>query len=228
MIDFLKEVFGFESLAKDGIKWLVYTLLAAIVLRIWRKVQGWNPDVKQERAFWILVIPMMFGLVALTSGLRGKTIGSDPDLRGKIHNFMIGKAGVITNTPLYTSITFAVGIVNNGAPSVAVNWRCEAILLSGHKLYSEAYPGKSTATIVASAPDNRNVEMPNDRYLPNAVGETPIESGAAKQGWVSFGFPKTNFDELNRPGVRYGVTFDDRRGNSQTIWVTNSPSSFPY
>jgi hypothetical protein len=111
-------------------------------------------------------------------------------------------------------IIFPFYVLNRGAPSTTLEWRCDVRLLSGQVVSSGASPFRRIEAGDTNAPYSTT------NYLPALLCETPLGTGAGKSGWVGFVFPAGVIKEIKRPGVVFEVSFEDAQRNKTTHrWI---------
>lgn len=196
--------------------------------RVFRATTGQPMTAKQELIFWAAGIVFLTAVLAIVNvrfvaPLRqAKHI---PNFKCEITDVIVGIRGspgmpnVSDQTQrtqsLPTGVTLLVTIVNSGAPSIAWKWKLKIKLASGHVREAVALTGPSNATLVSEV-GNKPITLTTDRYLPNRLLESPVSTGSAKVGWVSFQFDNITHDEIKRIGTEFVVEFQDSEGRTTT------------
>jgi hypothetical protein len=226
IINFLKEIFGFQSLAEDGIKYLVYTVLGIVLLRMWKSVNGWKPEVKQERKFWALGVPMVLGLVVLASGLVGARSGSGAKteipsaIRGSVFRLELTPNGSDTNWNFRAN--FNLRLTNPGKPTTVWAWTLRVKLLEGQQYEYPALDGipmpprAEKGDPSASTNAVEVISLPSE-YLPFKLLEHTVGGDKGAVGWVSFDLKNIPRSQLTRNGTKFEIEIEQSDGSKRTI-----------
>lgn len=113
----------------------------------------------------------------------------------------------------FMGIVVTARIQNSGQPSITSNWRLKVMLPSGGVVESKAQ--YTPVTLTGDGPNRDPTLRDPTRYLPVALGETPLGNGLAKIGWVVFMFRNVAV-EMAKPGTRFIMSFDDKDGKTIT------------
>ena len=200
----LKDAFSFTNVTQSLAQQFVVTIVSVICIRAIAWLRDWKPDAKKEIALWVICCPFVLFLLLLVSSVV-RTNTNEPDIKVNFDYALVGKDVLHEDKSV---ILVALRIANSGSPSTAWNWTLNVRLLSGQTIESKTDLPPIVPRLHPSngKPDQ---EVLPSQYLPLVMLETPLLTGGAKVGWVNFYFPKELLTELQRPGVRMTLSFED-------------------
>lgn len=145
------------------------------------------------------------------------SVPAGPDFTGYIESVEWAPPGQ-TNLVNDTVVVVIVRISNRGAPSIVWNWDMEITLLSGQRIEPKKFATNiptmlsATSASFVLASGSTSIKMDSSTLLPYSLGQTPLETGGAREGWVAFDFGNAPVDELRRPGTIYDLKLADSTG----------------
>ena len=232
-----------RSWALQNILWeIVMAAVATMMFRIGTWIRGKSISARKEIAFWVTGI--LGGTILLVVANRGfvnplregqNQNAGRPDLHCEIISSAIADSNIIslfdqTTNPV-TVVYFRASVVNNGMPSIAWKWRLKAQLVSGIPVESWfTYPvDPGQPGIVGSSSHGRApFVIPPDQFLVPMLLQNPLPYGSAKIGWLVFPFKPSLRSELERPGVRLTLEFEDCMGHVVSTQKSFDENSWSY
>jgi hypothetical protein len=193
------------------------------------KLFGWKPTKGQVIGFsFLFFCAALLAIFVLKSIPLSRSDSSStvpgPDFTGMIESVGQLKSGDDT------IVTATVDIENRGTPSVVWQWDMEITLLSGQRIEPKRtqpppLPISSAANVsIVMVSGSASIKLHSSTFLPHTLGEIPLETGAAKEGWVEFDFGHVQGDELLRPGTIYTLKLIDGRGKIYPVETTLQPN----
>lgn len=207
-----------------------YSLVVVPLLHYWRQYKGSQEQLTLKMrlklyAFWFLLSFLalsMFSNIARPS--RAKLPA--PDFKAEIIECSTGYSGNATNlNEGFTGVHFLVELVNRGSASIVWRWKCKATLSPNQSVESKAERRPLYSKLIPMDPTkNQPTELTAENYLPIVLLQSALPSYRARLGWVVFKFKRNLYDELQRPGVVFNLSFEDAAGAEVVVTFTNSTS----
>src|SRR2546421_12822958 len=114
LFDVFANALSLENITEDRIQWLLWAVICAGALRLWKYLNKWESSVKREILFWVVAVPLMMGVIALASSIKhGSSDAGKPDFKCHIEQVMIGQNHRENNTT--TVVIMRLYMWNNGS-----------------------------------------------------------------------------------------------------------------
>ena len=210
----------------EGAGWqFLAALLLLVMTKIFRVAFGKPFKSKHEVLFWgcgsivltLILIMLKNGLLSpLEKARQSEWAQQDQNIKDEIRiereathpNFVcnIGIVGVGQVEPQHQAgVTVLATIINRGNNSVARSWFLQAKLLSGETVMAPASLDIATNVLPSAA----GMKLDSENDLPRLYLHNPMAGGAAMDGWALFLFDERYYNELNRAGVVFTMSFID-------------------
>lgn len=98
------------------------------------------------------------------------------------------------------TILYQLKVVNSGSPSIAWKWRLEITFTTGQVIKIDATENPSGEVLINPNTKEQSGKLDNSNYLPNALLENPLPTGAGRRGWIIFPVNSATQDDLQRIG----------------------------
>lgn len=203
--DMVSGWFSLENITQDFIKWVIYGIGGAAMLRAYR----WSVDYKKkfdrkhEVAFWFVCVPAMMFVLAIGSSImqNNNVRSASGGVRGKVFRALLSYNEAVKESAMF----FVLRGVNNGTPTGVFDWKLTITLPSGQQFLASETPKQDMAlgsvdvrSITNSTPGKAMLIIPEefakyinnkDNYLPSTLAINPIPTGGGFEGWIAFPLP---------------------------------------
>jgi hypothetical protein len=233
-----------NNLLWDIFKGIVVSVIGTSVIWFWKNYVGKPVPTGKQVAFWCVGIIGGTFLLAALQGINGYPNKdkedalqiavsnynynawklTNPDFNCEIIASIFG--GLDADTQEHTIVVLIIRLVNNGAPSVALDWKLRAKILSGEIV--DANLLSSAIRLTDTNAPKGLTECSPEKNIPGLFSEDPMASGAAKKGWAGFAFDKAEAAEITRLGVVFTLIFADRTGRIYEESITNQSYNIRY
>jgi hypothetical protein len=178
IIEAFKNAFSPQSIVQDRFLCGFWILVGYGVKKLRDKLT--NPRQKQIATI-ALVLLSIFLVASVITGFGASQ--NRPNIHGEI-----GRVFVSPNeqTRDYHA-TFAITLVNSGAPSVLWNWRATVTLPSGLTYQAVASDVPAQGQLLSSS-KTPSVTLPASEHLSSVLLTRPLSTGEGTRGWVDFSF----------------------------------------
>jgi len=209
------------SVAQDGIKWVVYSVIGTILFRIWKTVNNWKPTSrKAEVTFWALSFVTIFALIAFASSMISAPKNASA-IRGSVYRCQLITVPSIPNF----FVAFNLRLTNPGKPSTAWGWSLRTTL-PGKQQY-EYLPFEIRDFQIGGRfgpnTDTNKIDfvISNDNYLPVQLLEKTVGPDRGAVGWIMFPVRNIPQSEITT-GTKFTIELEQSDGSKRTIdhiWI---------